>query len=101
MAVLKKETDHRPGVPDYYFMCPGCKCDHGVWVENRNGLTHAIWSFNGDVDKPTFSPSLLIRWNIGIVNYVCHGFIRNGMIEFLGDCTHEFAGKTVEMKQYD
>lgn len=29
--------------------------------------------------------------------YVCHCFIRNGMIEFLTDCTHNLAGQTVPM----
>lgn len=29
---------------------------------------------------------------------ICHSFVRNGKIEFLSDCTHELAGKTVELE---
>jgi hypothetical protein len=29
----------------------------------------------------------------------CHLFITDGKIEYLADCTHELAGKTVEMEE--
>ena len=28
----------------------------------------------------------------------CHSFVTNGEIRFIGDCTHELAGKTVNLK---
>jgi hypothetical protein len=28
---------------------------------------------------------------------VCHVFVENGKIRFLDDCTHELAGKTVDI----
>jgi hypothetical protein len=31
----------------------------------------------------------------GAIEVRCHSFVRAGMIEFLSDCTHELAGKTV------
>ena len=72
----------------YGFWCPGCKEYHSFDVTPGRG-----WRFNGDIDKPTFSPSLLypskpIR---------CHLFLRNGMLQFCGDCGHELAGKTVPL----
>jgi len=78
---------------DYKFFCPGCKWHHLVWTTTRNH-NQCLWEFNGDIEKPTFSPSLLIRWGDG---NVCHSFINNGMIQFLPDCTHTLAGKTVEL----
>ena len=30
---------------------------------------------------------------------ICHSFIRDGFIEYLSDCTHSLAGKTVELKE--
>jgi hypothetical protein len=30
----------------------------------------------------------------------CHTFVKNGQIEFLSDCTHELAGKTVNMEAF-
>jgi len=59
-----------------------------------------VWEFNGDVDKPTFSPSILVRHHEWTVEKVCHSFVRDGKIEFLNDCTHELAGKTVPMEDF-
>ena len=88
---------------DYLFFCPGCKCDHGVWTTERNRL-QAIWSFNGNLDKPTVSPSILVRWTktTGTVeDKVCHSFINDGKIQYLSDCTHELAGQTIELPEYE
>lgn len=87
------------------FWCPGCKCTH---------MVTSGWSFNGDYDRPTFSPSVLVRYrhpkgytndNPAPLGYsgeyvvdVCHSFIRSGQIQFLGDCTHELTGKTVQLE---
>lgn len=80
----------------YYFYCPGCKMDHYV---NTNPKIGATWTFNGDFEKPTFSPSLLVTYPNGrLKNRRCHSFIKNGMIQFLSDCSHELAGKTVELE---
>lgn len=100
MAKFEKSTDNRPGLPDYYFECPGCKCQHGVWTSSANG-NHATWSFNGDVDKPTIAPSIKITYPVGdsIIPHVCHSFIKDGFIQFLGDCTHELANRTVPLPE--
>lgn len=50
----------------------------------------AIWSFDGNVEAPTFSPS------INLVGQ-CHYFIRAGRIEFCTDSKHELAGQTVPL----
>ena len=71
----------------YIFECPGCGMSH-VFDER--------WKFNGDYEKPTFSPSLLARWP---ENNVCHFFVQEGKIRFLNDCTHELKGKTVELEE--
>lgn len=31
---------------------------------------------------------------------VCHSFVRDGQIQYLGDCTHEYAGKTVDLPDF-
>jgi len=89
--------------PDYQFYCPGCKSHHGVWVKER-GENSAQWSYNEDPDKPTFSPSILVRWTRttdGTTDFVCHSFVTNGMIKYLDDCTHELKGQTVELPNID
>lgn len=77
------------------FFCPGCKCGH--WVDGR-------WTVSGTPEAPTINPSVLCRTprngphTEGMPPEVCHLFVREGRIEFLGDCTHELAGQTVLME---
>jgi cytochrome c1 len=46
------------------FKCPGCQGNHGVRIRalsspgDSNGPG---WEWNGDAERPTFSPSVLIR----------------------------------------
>lgn len=94
------------------FYCPGCRCHHGPRVEGVNP-----WQWNGSLESPTFSPSILVRGTVPITDneharimagekiepkpLVCHSFVREGRIEFLSDCTHELAGQTVEIPDLD
>ena len=94
----------------YVFNCPGCNASHSINTEDE-GYPHPIWSFNNNVDKPTISPSLLVRYpaNPNATDdfkewrkeRICHSFIKDGNIQFLGDCTHDLAGKTVEIPDFD
>lgn len=80
------------------------------------------WTFNGDYDRPIFSPSVLVRtghfvpghenglcWctyakehpDDGFKCSICHSFVRYGQIQFLNDCTHALAGQTVPLKPFD
>lgn len=97
MKVKRFEYHHRI---DYQFMCPGCNRMHGFVTEWKpiSEQKEPTWTFNGDVDKPTFAPSLLYNQSRSNPNHpVCHLFVRDGRIEFLSDCTHHMAGKTVDM----
>jgi hypothetical protein len=51
------------------------------------------------MDRPTFSPSILVTWEWGERRgkKVCHSYVREGQIQFLGDCTHKLAGQTVPL----
>lgn len=73
----------------YLHWCPGCESLHGINVEKPNDW-NAVWSFDGNLESPTFSPS------INLVGR-CHYFIRAGRIEFCGDSTHKLAGQTVPL----
>ena len=55
---------------------------------------HPSWSWNEDYECPTVNPSIRL---IHTGNQVDHLFIRDGKIQYLNDCTHELAGKTVDM----
>jgi hypothetical protein len=77
----------------YIFHCPGCECGHYVRVA---GPQEPIWKWNGDVKKPTVSPSILIR-----SQFTCHSFVRDGRIEFCSDSTHKLSGQTVDLPDCD
>jgi hypothetical protein len=95
------------------FDCPGCTMTHVVNVAAHPSLpNHHVWGWNQSMERPTFTPSLLVRTghhvtgqkaeecNVereGIACAVCHSFVRDGRIEFLTDCTHALAGKTVDL----
>lgn len=82
----------------YLFDCPGCKMPHVVYVTTHD---RPSWTFNGDLDRPTFSPSVSVQWEEREESRVCHSFVRDGKIQFLGDCTHSLAGQTVELPEWD
>lgn len=104
------------------FWCPGCKSSHTISTE---GPPNATWGWNGDVDKPIFTPSVLMRqghyaydtpqetcwctYNAANPDKPapftcerCHSFVgcngaQPGQIIFLGDCTHALAGQVVDL----
>lgn len=88
-------------------------------------VVNSGWTFDGNYDAPTFSPSVLVHGRdftpAGRAEYEawyaadcpkpapkfesadtrCHSFVRAGRIEFLGDCTHALKGQTVELKPFE
>jgi hypothetical protein len=85
-------------IKGYLFHCPGCGNPHAVFIAPHKSPSGATWTFNGDMFRPTFSPSILqrIEYTSGKVN-ICHSFVTDGNIIFLPDCTHKMAGKTVPL----
>ena len=95
------------------FWCPGCDGAHRI---QRGAGSGARWSWNGNVNKPTFTPSILVQDDHWVppasqenpkpgpqtlVNDVCHSFVTDGRIQFLGDCTHALAGQTVDIPDWE
>lgn len=104
------------------FWCPACDMAHRI----RHGAgAGPRWGWNGNVDKPTFTPSILLRGvrltdigNAQIEEWraagmparngeqfdntpsVCHSFVTDGRIQFLSDCTHALAGQTVDLPSW-
>jgi hypothetical protein len=77
----------------YAHYCPGCKRMH-VFAVDAPFSNGARWTFNGDLEKPTFTPSMNITGQ-----GVCHYFLRDGQIQFLVDCTHGLSGQTVPLPE--
>ncbi len=82
----------------YHFWCPGCKRVHGFRIRRYEAdeSPQPLWTFDGDLNKPTFSPSLLYQ----TVTPRCHLFLTGGQLHFLTDCGHELAGKVVDLPDW-
>lgn len=88
-------------------MCPGCGSTHRIQHGEGSGPR---WSWNGDAEKPTFSPSVLVTYPANPdadeefkewrTERRCHSFVTDGRIQFLSDCTHEKAGQTVDLPEW-
>lgn len=98
-----------------HFWCPGCNQAHGVRI------CEGGWTWNQNAERPTFSPSVLVRgYELSAEGYamiargesppagtrypglkvVCHSFVADGRIQFLGDCTHALRGQTVDLPDW-
>jgi hypothetical protein len=73
----------------YELWCTGCNKLH--LIPDADGKPR--WTFDGNFEKPTLSPSVKHTWN----DKCCHYFIKSGKIEYCNDSTHSLAGKTVDM----
>lgn len=96
MAKIKRIYFEGNGMVELYqlqYWCQGCRKIHG--------LSPKVHTFNGDCDKPTFSPSLLTNYTRAGVPVICHSYIEDGKQRFLLDCTHSLAGQTVELTTID
>lgn len=91
-------TDTEDNHAGYLIFCPACQHCH---------LFDGKWKFNNDLDKPTFTPSLLVYGNKatrkntnGKYGQRCHSFVTDGKIQFLSDCTHSMARTTVDLEAF-
>lgn len=101
--------DHGKIYPAYIWWCPGC--DERDPGHRGTHMFHIPpWTFdNDDMEKPTFSASYLSKsyYYDGDPSEpietrtrhetVCHSFVKDGTIQYLGDCTHSLAGQTINM----
>lgn len=99
-------VDSQGAIVGYYVRCPACDAEdvgHGHLFAVRMGDGSPGWDFDGNLERPTFSPSMLARCKLGPEQrpHACHSFVRDGRIEYLSDCTHAMAGQTVELPLLD
>lgn len=102
----------RRGAGRYQHWCPACQEFHQL---------PDSWTFNGNLEKPSFQPSFLHRgfkrnivggkwvgegrdaWlydaNGRPIEYICHYILTDGVLNYCGDCTHALAGKSVPLAE--
>ena len=96
---MKLVRDDFRGGQRYFFFCPGCQHAHSYTV--NSGIQGQNWSF--DAATLSFTPSLLIYTKHPETKQrqtLCHLFIKNGKIEFCGDCEHKLSGQTVDLPDF-
>lgn len=95
--------------------CPGCNDTHMVCVGHPEAAGRPCWDWDGNLEAPTVNPSIKVggvQWQPEDAFYkpthasvspggeiCCHSFVRAGIWEFLGDCTHHLAGQHVPLPE--
>lgn len=88
----------------YWFWCPGCNSHHTYRTKLAKGEAGPTWGFNGNMEKPSFTPSLRVFYPAHMEHGVkvpektlCHLYLTDGVIRYEGDCIHNLAGKQVPL----
>jgi hypothetical protein len=91
-----------------FWWCPGCNSAHSIKTSAGG------WTYNNNPESPTFYPSVLVTGTEPTIPYeewkswfasnpdqplpsaptICHSFVTDGKMQFLGDCTHALANTT-------
>lgn len=59
------------------------------------------WSWNRSFEKPTFTSTVLVRYSWPGGDGVCHYFVADGHVQFLGDCTHAVGEQAVDLPPWE
>jgi len=116
--IPNKQGDDDWKIIGYCFVCPACDEEHLIYTNKDQKL---VWEFNGNLERPTFRPSLLLRTGHYVPGHskkecwcsyneqhpdtsapeckICHSIITKGKIQYCGDCTHDMAGKVVDLPE--
>ena len=78
-----------------YLWCPGCDSLHGVELDHPP----TTWQWDGNLEAPTLSPSILTYSGGRDGSRNCHAYVRQGRWEFLADSYHALAGQTVDLPE--
>ncbi len=91
-------------VEAYTFWCPACNAPHSFGVVSpRYGRQVPVWQFDGNMESPTFSPSLRLSYTNPQTKQqvtTCHLFLTNGELVYQGDSGHDMKGKVVPLPEF-
>lgn len=76
--------------------CPGCELYHSARIVPGN--KEPVWKWNGDGVEPTLEPSVNVTYYNVPEGETCHFFLREGVVQFLGDCSHAKKGTSIKLK---
>ena len=103
--ICRVVVDSESNLVGYHLRCPGCGWVHHFRtvpskLNRRNGEPYPVWGFDGNLEKPTFNPSMLVIGADLDGESRCHSYLKGGIWEFLSDCTHENAGRKMPVVPY-
>ncbi len=95
------------GGESLWFWCPGCETHHSYRIKAGEGeQPEPVWQWNGNLERPTFTPSLLCNGGVKpedlhphTTSHRCHIYVTDGVVRYLGDCTHKLAGQTLPLER--
>jgi hypothetical protein len=87
---LKPCVDGNDNLWGYAFFCVGCEHAHVFSIAGNK-----IWTFDGNVEMPTFTPSLLND----SPDQRCHLNLTKGKIQYHLDCSHDMKGKLIDLPE--
>lgn len=92
MSAKVGKTEYE-GNTTLWVYCPACK--HAEQILVRSATTsRPSWEWNGDYEKPSFTPSVKITGGPG---YCCHYYITDGQFRYQDDCSHDLKGAIVDV----
>lgn len=93
MSVVTRDGD------GLWLWCPACQ------DIVRIVIGPAGWTWDGDLEQPTITPSILTHEALKADGTVhrprCHSFVTAGVWDYLSDSTHHLAGQRVLMREAD
>ena len=111
-TALRRVTTKDGSYQTLYHWCEACGHVHGARIDDGRPTSMPKWTWNGDREKPTLSPSILnfTTYSDQDDNYggprklpegqrrtLCHYFLKDGVIEYCGDNPHALNGKSVPL----
>lgn len=91
VSVIKGALEN-PEYKALMWRCVGCGEVHVCQVDGP--MMSVVWVWCDSLTTPTLAPSIMERIEGG---KICHFYVSKGVVQFLRDCTHELAGKLVQM----
>ena len=100
---LKPVVDTTGALLGYAFRCPGCEHTHVFWTAPPlAGSTKPTWTFDGNMEAPTFAPSLKNEApnHSDPRQRCCHLNLTAGRVHYANDCTHPLVNTIVDLPEY-
>ena len=102
-VLWRRRLKGNPNAAIYLHWCQGC--GHGHTYPTGHANSKHNWGFNGNFEKPSFTPSMLFFVPAGRYGdpdmpqrTICHYFVTDGEIRYCKDSPHKFSGQNLSLQ---